>query len=227
MNIRVVSLVLVVLVFALVSGMISYSVSSGVHLNDAYTSGKITVVQQTAAGTVPHQVMITNNASKSVKVKKGDVLASTVSQDLVIAEDKTISSNSNATVKAYCLEPSQRAVVGTKLLPVNTTYSAITRVLSGSNPTNSQSAMNAQLQIWIITSEGNLNPYTGEPVAVVDNNNITLSQFRQDIADAKSDVMSTFNVTESNIKNLNQTQSNSGSTSSWIDNTISWIKESI
>ena len=64
-------------------------------------------------------------------------------------------------------------------------------------------------------------------MAVVDNNNITWSQFRQDIANAKSDVMSTFNVTESNIKNLNQTQSNSGSTSSWIDNTISWIKESI
>jgi hypothetical protein len=226
MNIRVVSLVLVVLIFALVSGMISYSVSSGVSLKDAYNSGKITVVQQTAAGTVPHQVMITNNASKSVKVKKGDVLASTVSQDLVIAEDKIISSNSNATVKAYCLNPSQRAVVGAKLLPTNTTYSAITRVISSSNPSNSQSAMNAQLQIWIITSEGNLNPYTGEPVAVVDNNNITWSEFRQDIANAKSDVMSTFNVTESNIKNLNQTQSNSGSTS-WIDNTISWIKESI
>ena len=226
MNIRVVSLVLVVLVFALVSGMISYSVSSGVSLKDAYTSGKITVVQQTAAGTVPHQVMITNNASKSVKVKKGDVLASTLSQDLVIAEDKIISSNSNATVKAYCLNPSQRAVVGAKLLPTNTTYSAITRVISSSNPSNSQSAMNAQLQIWIITSEGNLNPYTGEPVAVVDNNNITWSEFRQDIANAKSDVMSTFNVTESNIKNLNQTQSNSGSTS-WIDNSISWIKESI
>ena len=226
MNIRVLSLVLVVLVFALVSGMISYSVSSGVSLKDAYTSGKITVVQQTAAGTVPHQVMITNNASKSVKVKKGDVLASTLSQDLVIAEDKIISSNSNATVKAYCLNPSQRAVVGAKLLPTNTTYSAITRVISSSNPSNSQSAMNAQLQIWIITSEGNLNPYTGEPVAVVDNNNITWSEFRQDIANAKSDVMSTFNVTESNIKNLNQTQSNSGSTS-WIDNSISWIKESI
>ncbi|MCZ3364360.1 MULTISPECIES: ARPP-1 family domain-containing protein [Methanobacterium] len=227
MNIRVVSLVLVVLVFALISGMISYSVSSGVSLKDAYASGKITVVQQTAAGTVPHQVMITNNASKSVKVKKGDVLSSTVSQDLVIAEDKIIASNSNATVKAYCLNPSQRAVVGAKLLPTNTTYSAITRVISSSNPSNSQSAMDAQLQIWIIASEGNLNPYTGEPVAVVDNNNITWSEFRQDIANAKSDVMSTFNVTESNIKNLNQTQSNSGSTSSWIDNTISWIKESI
>ena len=227
MNIRVVSLVLVVLVFALISGIMSYSVSGGISLNEAYNTGKITVAQQTSAGTVPHQVMITNNASKSVKVKKGDVLESTVSQNLVIAEDKTIASDSNATVNAYCLDPSQRAVVGAKLLPTNTTYSAITRVISSSNPSNSQSAMNTQLQIWVITSGGNLNPYTGEPVAVVENNNITWSQFRQDIANAKSDVMSTFNVTEDNIKNLNQTQSNSAQTSSWIDNTISWIKESI
>ena len=227
MNIRVVSLVLVVLVFALISGTISYSVSSGMPLNEAYNTGKITVVQQTAAGTVPHQVMITNNASKSVKVKKGDVLESTVSQNLVIAEDKTIASNSNATVKAYCLDPSQKAVVGAKLLPTNTTYSAITRVISSSNPSNSQSTMNTQLQIWVITSEGNLNPYTGEPVAVVENNNMTWSQFRQDIANAKSDVMSTFNVTEDNIKNLNQTQSSNTQISSWIDNTINWIKESI
>ncbi len=227
MNIRVVSLVLVVLVFALVSGTMSYSVSGGMPLKEAYNTGKITVVQQTAAGTVPHQVMITNNASKSVKVKKGDVLQSTISQNLVIAEDKTIASDSNATVKAYCLDPSQRAVVGAKLLPTNTTYSAITRVISSSNPSNSQSTMNTQLQIWVITSGGNLNPYAGEPVAVVENNNMTWSQFRQDIANAKSDVMSTFNVTEDNIKNLNQTQSNSAQTSSWIDNTISWIKESI
>ena len=227
MNIRVVSLVLVVLVFTLVSGVMSYSVSSGMPLKEAYNTGKIIVVQQTAAGTVPHQVMITNNASKSVKVKKGDVLESTVSQNLVIAEDKTIASGSNATVKAYCLDPSQRAVVGAKLLPTNTTYSAITRAISSSNPSNSQNAMNTQLQIWVITSGGNLNPYTGEPVAVVENNNITWSQFRQDIADAKSDVMSTFNVTEDSIKNLNQTQSSNTQASSWIDNTISWIKKSI
>ena len=227
MNIRVISLVLIVLVFTLASGMMSYSVSIGIPLKEAYNNGKITVVQQTAAGTVPHQVMITNNASKSVKVKKGDILESTLSQDLVIAEDKAIASNSNATVKAYCLDPSQRAVVGAKLLPVNITYTAVTRVVSSSNPLNSQNAMNTQLQIWVITSEGNLNPYTGEPVAVVENNNMTWSQFRQDITNAKSNVMSTFNVKEDNIKNLNQTQSNSAQDSSWIDNTISWIKRSI
>ena len=115
MNIRVVSLVLIILVFALVSGVLSYSVSSGIPLKEAYNNGKITVIQETAAGTVPHQVMITNNASKAVKVKKGDVLASSISQNLVIAEDKIVASNSNETVKAYSLYTTPRAIVGTKL----------------------------------------------------------------------------------------------------------------
>ena len=207
--------------------MMSYSVSSGVSLKEAYSSGGITVVQKTAAGTVPHQVLITNKASKSVKVKKGDVLASTVSQSLVIAEDKTVAPNSNETVEAYSLYPTPRAVVGAKLLPVNTTNSAVNKVISSSNPSDSQSALNAQLQIWIITSKGNLNPYTGEPVAVVEKNGMTWSQFRQDIADAKSDVMSSFNVTEDSISNLNQTKLNTGQAQSWVGSTINWIKESI
>ena len=227
MNIRVVGLVLIILVFTLVSGVMSYSVSSGLTLKDAYNGGKISVVQETAAGTVPHQVMITNNASKSVKVKKGDILASTISQNLVIAEDKIIASNSNETVKAYSLYPTPRAVVGAKLLPVNNTYAAVTKVVSSSNPSDSQSAINTQLEIWVITSEDSFNPYTGEPVSVVENNNVTWSQFLQDIANAKSDVMSTFNVTEGQIKNLNQTQSSSGLSTSWISSTIGQIKESL
>lgn len=227
MNIKVVGLVLIILVFALVSGVLSYSVSSGMPLKDAYNNGKITVVQETAAGTVPHQAMITNNASKAVKVKKGDILASSISQNLVIAEDKTIASNSNETVKAYSLYPTPRAVVGAKLLPVTNKNNAVNQVIISSNPSNSQSAMNAQLEIWIITTKGSLNPYAGEPVAVVENNNMTWSQFRQDIANAKSDVMSSFNVAEDQIKNLNQTQSNTVQTQSWISNTINQIKESL
>ena len=227
MNIRVISLVLIILVFALVSGVLSYSVSSGIPLKEAYNNGKITVIQETAAGTVPHQVMITNNASKAVKVKKGDVLASSISQNLVIAEDKIVASNSNETVKAYSLYTTPSAVVGTKLLPVNNTNNAVNQVISSSNPSDSQSAINAQLEIWIITSENNLNPYTGEPVAVVENNNMTWSQFRQDIANAKSDVMSSFNVSDYTIKNLNQTQSNTGQTQSWINNIINQVKKSL
>ena len=226
MNIKVVILVLIIAVFALASGLLSYSVSSGIPLKEAYSSGNIQVIQETAAGTVPHEVTITNNGSKSIKVKKGDVLASSISQDLVVAEDGAVASNSNETVKAYSLYPTPRSIVNTKLLPVNNTNNAVNHILSSSNPSDPQSAMKAQLQIWIITSEDNLNPYTGEPVAVVENNNMTWSQFRQNISSAKSDVMNSFNVTEDQIKNLNQTQS-AGQTPSWISNTISWIKESV
>lgn len=228
MNIRVVSLVLIILIFALISGALSYSVSSGISLKEAYNTGKITVIQETAAGTVPYEVMITNNGSKTIKVKKGDLLASTISQNLVIAENAKVSPNSNETIKAYSLYPTPRAIVGAKLLPVNNTNNAVNQVISSSNPSDSQSAMNTQLEIWIITSEDNLNPYTGEPAAVVEKQDITWTQFLQDIANAKTDVMTSFNVTDDQIKDLNQTQSNTGQTpQSWINNAVKWIKESV
>jgi len=226
MNIRVAILVLIIIIFASVSGILSYSVYNGIPLKEAYSNGNISVIQETVAGTVPHEVMITNNRNNAIKVQKGDVLASSVSQDLVIAEDRKIPPNSNETIKAYCLDPSQKAVINTRLLPVNNTNNAINQVISNSNPSDPQSAMKAQLQIWIITTGGNLNPYFGEPVAVVQTQNITWTQFQQSIASAKSDVMSLFNVTEDQIKNLNQKQSNVGQ-QSMLNNTINWIKESL
>lgn len=227
MNIRVVSVVLIILIFALVSGLLSYSVSGGIPLKEAYGNGNIQITQESTAGTIPHEVMIINNGNNDIKVKKGDVLASTVSQDLVIAEDKQISHGSNETVKAYCLYPSPRAIANTKLLPVNSTYNAVNRVINNSNPSDPQSAMKAQLQIWVITTGGNLNPYTGEPVAVVETQNITWKQLRQNITSAQSDVMTLFNVTQDQIGSLNQTQSSSGQTQSWISSTINWIKGSL
>ncbi|WP_414468968.1 ARPP-1 family domain-containing protein [Methanobacterium sp. ACI-7] len=225
MNIRVIGIVLLVVLFALSTGIMSTSISSGTPLNEAYSSGNVKVVQKSAAGTVPHQVEITNNGDNSVKVNEGNALASTVSQDLVIAEDKQISPNSTETVKAYCIEPSQRSVPGSKLLPTNNTYGAVNRIISGSNAADSQSAYNAQLKIWVIMSGGNLNPYTGEPVAVVDTKQISWGQFRQDIADAKSSVMSTFNVDEGQISNLNQ--NGAASSQGLIETIFNWIKNSL
>ncbi|MGB9937182.1 MAG: hypothetical protein ACPK7O_05630 [Methanobacterium sp.] len=225
MNIRVIGVVLLVIVFALAMGIMSTSVSSGIPLNEAYSSGNVKVIQQTAAGAIPHQVEITNNENKQIKVKEGNSLASSVSEDLVIAEDKQIAPNSTETVKAYGIEPSQRAVPGTKLLPTNNTYNAVNSIISSSNAADSQSAYNAQLEIWTIMSGGNLNPYTGEPVAVVDTKQISWSQFRQDIANAKSSVMKTFNVNEGQISTLNQ----NGATFSQgsIEKVLSWIKNSL
>ncbi|MBI5681432.1 MAG: hypothetical protein HZC47_11110 [Methanobacterium sp.] len=225
MNIRVLSIIFVILIFALGSGYLSYSVSGGTALKDAYSNGNIKVIQKTSAGTVPHEVIITNDGNVAVKVKKGDVLSSTPSQDLVIGEDKKVASNSNETVKAYCIEPSQRAVANTKLLPVNSTYNGVTQVIRNSNPLDPESAYKAQLQIYLIMSGGNLNIYTGEPVAIVDTKKISWTQFRQDVSNAKSDLMKTFNVNESEIKDLNQKQGlNVGNPQTWIDNFSNWLK---
>jgi hypothetical protein len=226
MNIRILGIIFIILIFALGSGYLSYSVSGGTVLKDAYNNGNIKVIQKTSAGTVPHEVIITNEGNGIIKVKKGDVLTSTPSQDLVIAEDKKIASNSNETVKAYCIEPSQRAVINSKLLPVNNTYNGVTQVIRNSNPLDPESAYNAQLQIYLIMSGGNLNIYTGEPVAIVDTKKISWTQFRQDLSNAKSNLMTNFNVNESEIKDINQKQGslNVGSPQSWIDNLLSWLK---
>jgi hypothetical protein len=205
--------------------MLSLSVSGGLGLNEAYSSGNIKVIQKTAAGTVPHEVEITNNGNATVNVKKGNALASSVSEDLVIAEDKNIGPSSTETVKAYCIEPSQRAVVNTKLLPVNNTYNGVNKIISSSNPYDAQSAYNAQLKIWVIMSGGNLNPYTGEPVAVVETKQISWAQFRQNLADAKNEVLKTFNITEGEIQNLNQNQG--FNLQNWINDIINWIKSSL
>ncbi|MEN4017859.1 MAG: hypothetical protein PQ975_07490 [Methanobacterium sp.] len=224
MNIRVIGVVLLVILFALASTMLNISVRDELNLSEAYSSGNIKVIQKTVAGTVPHEVEITNNGNKTIDVKKGNALLSTITQDLVIAEEKQITPGSTETLKAYGIEPSKRAVVNTKLLPVNNTYYGVNHVISDSNPYDLQSAYAAQLKIWIIMSGGNLNPYTGEPVAVVETKKITWTQFRQDLADSKISILKTFNITESEIQNLNERQSINPQ--NWIDNVISWIKTS-
>jgi hypothetical protein len=222
MNIRVISVISLICLFVIASVMLIFSVSGGMSLDKAYANGNVLVIQKTSAGAIPHEVDITNNGNSTINVKKGIILSSSISQDLVIAEDKQINKNSTETIKAYCIEPSQRAVADSKLLPLNYTSNSINKLLNNSDPYNDQDAYNTQLEIWVIVSEGNLNPYTGEPVAVVEAKGITWTQFRQNLANAKNNVMTTFNVTESGIPNLNQT-SNPNS-SNWINDTINWIK---
>ncbi|MGF7118430.1 hypothetical protein [Methanobacterium oryzae] len=225
MNIRVTGIVLIVILFALTSGYMSYSVSSGDALNEVYNKENIQIIQSTSAGTVPHEINIKNNGNNAIKVKKGEVLSSSISPDMILAEDKTIVPNSNETVKAFSLEPSKRVNVGSKLLPVNTTYDSLNQVINEFNSSDKQSAINTQLEIWIIMSGGSLNPYTGEPVDMVEKNDITWSKLRQNISDAKTNIMNTFNVNESEVSNLKNKDINAGQT--WIDNISDYIKSSL
>lgn len=225
MNIRVVGVILLVVLFASASTMLSLSISGGLPLNEAYAAGNINVIQKTDAGTIPHQVEIKNNGNSTISVKKGNILSSSITQDLVIAEDKQINPNSTEVVYAFGLKPSQRAVVGAKLLPVNNTYFAVNQILSNSGGSDADTAYKNQLKIWIIMSGGNFNIYTGEPVSVVEKKQIKWTQFRQNVADAKQDLLNTFKVSESEVPNLNQNQKIGPQ--KWIDNQLSWIKSSL
>ena len=226
MNLRVILLVFVIFIFAIGFGVMSYSQSLGVPLKQAYDEGKVTIVQNTTAGTVPHVVVVHNNGTKPVKLQKGDILKSNSSQDLVIAENDKVPQNSTGNVSAYCFEPGQEAVQGAKLSPSATTASTqIKQIIDNSNPSDLQNATSTQLQIWTVVSGGNLNIYSGEPAALVDNQGITFSKLRQELANARSSVMTMFNVNSEGLTNLSQ---NSTTTSSGVQGVfndfMSWIK---
>ena len=224
MNIRLVFLILVIVVFASWTGFESYSQSTGLPLAQAYSEGFVNIAQNTSAGTVPHQVNISNNGKDPIKVVVGDVLSSESSQDLVIAENKTIKKNSTNIVSAYCLDPSQRAIPGVKLKTNGTSSDAIKQVIYGSNINDINNATNAQVQIWILSSGVNFNIYSGEPVALVESQKINYTKLRQIVADAKTAISARFNISADNIKNLNQngTSNSSGvldGFSNWLNST--------
>ena len=98
MNMRLVFLIFLIVVFAAGFGFISYSQSTGISLNEAYGTGNIVITQNTSAGTVPHQVNIVNNGNDPIKVEVGDVLTAQSSQNLVVAENKTIKKNTTDAV---------------------------------------------------------------------------------------------------------------------------------
>ena len=222
MNIRLAFLIFVIVIFAAGTGFLSYSQSTGIPLTQAYANGNVVITQNTSAGTIPHKVNISNNGKDPVKVQVGDVLTSDSSQDLVIAENKTLKINSTDLISVYCIEPAQRAVLGVKLKASGTSSNAIKQVIEGSNLNDLTNATNAQVQIYILTSGVNFNIYSGEPVAVVQNQNINYTKLRQIISDAKTALSRRFGVTVDNIKNINQ---NTTSNSSNIANELlNWVK---
>jgi hypothetical protein len=222
MNMRLVFLIFLIVVFAAGFGFISYSQSTGVSLNEAYGTGDIIITQNTSAGTVPHQVNIVNNGKDPIKVEVGDVLTAQSSQDLVIAENKTIKKNTTDTISAYCLDPSQRAIPGVKLKANGTSTNAVKQVIMASNINDLNNATNAQVQIWILTSGVDFNIYSGEPVAVVETQKINYTKLRQIVSDAKTAISTRFNVNVNNIDKLNQ--NGTSNSTGIVGGFINWIK---
>jgi len=214
-----------VVLFAVGTGFLSYSQSTGISLKDAYNNGNVIITQNTSAGTVPHQVVVANNGRDPIKVEVGDVLTSNSSQKLVVAENKSVPTNSSEVIYAYCLDPSTQAIVGSKLEASGTASNAIQQVIANSNIHDQTNATTAQLEIWILTSGVNFNIYSGEPVALVSAQKINYTTLRQMISNAKSSLASQFNVKVDNIKNINQssTQSSDGT----LKGAYHWFKSMI
>jgi len=229
MNFRVIFVIFLVLAFTFGLGTLSYSMSGGIPIKKAYDEGKVQIIQNTTAGTVPHVVLVKNNGADSVKVEEGDLLLSVTSQNLVIAEDKKILPESSIKVMAYCFEPDQSAKSGSKLTASGKASVAIQDIIANSDPSNSVEAYKTQLQIWVVAGKGEVNPYLGEAPKLVDKQGISYSELRQDISDAKMEVMSHFNVKSEEIGNLtqNQTENSLELVQNWINDILNWIRDSL
>lgn len=223
MNIRLIILIVAVIVFSVGCGALSFLYGGGITLEQAYDNNQVSIIQKTYAGSIPHNVSIKNNGSQPVVVDKGTILKSDQSQDLVIIEDKKISPNSNNTVQAYCIEPEEKAVTAKPLNPSGTVSTEINQIIDSSNPSNLQNATQSQLQIWIIVGKGYVNPYTGEAMAVVENQGIRYYQLREKLYTAKNSVMEQFNLTNVTVKNLSST-TESGSANTWLSDLRQWFR---
>jgi hypothetical protein len=226
MNIRLISLIAVVLVFAMGCGALSFLYGGVITLEQAYDDNQVDIIQKTTAGSVPHNVTIANNGAQPLVVDKGTILKSKESQDLVIVDDKKISSNTNETVRAYCIEPDEQAIPGNALTPSGVVSSQINQIIDSSNPSDPQNATKSQLQIWIIVGKGNVDPYTGEAMALVQNQQIRYYQLQEKLYTAKTEVMERFNLTSVTIQNLPST-SESNSADTWLNELEQWIKLNI
>jgi len=227
MNIRLILVLVVVTVFALGSGTISFISGSGITLNQAYNDKNVEITQNTVAGTIPHIITLKNNGSRPVVVDKGVILKNDYSQDLVIIENKKINPGTNDTIKAYCFEPEQKAIPGSKLTPSSMASSDIMEIIDSSNPSELSNATKSQLEIWIVVDKGEVNASTGEAAAVVQTQKIRSNQMRQNLTAARNDVIKRFNLTSEGLQKLESTSRSNTGNIPGISNLLSWLQSSL
>ncbi len=227
MNVRLVLLIVLVFAFAGGCGAVSFLSGGGITLEQAYDIKQVEIIQKTTAGTIPHNVTIKNNGTKPIVVDKGTSLKSKESQDLVIIEDKKVSPGSNDTVKAYCIEPETKAIPGATLTPSGMVSNQIKQIIDTSNPSDLQNATQSQLQIWIIVGKGQVDPYTGEAMAVVQTQKIKYYQLQEKLNTAKNEVMVRFSLTAESIQNLSSTADSNNQATTWLGDLRQWIRSTL
>lgn len=227
MNFRVILLVLLVTIFTICGVYLSVLSFQANSLKESYIEGDVEIIQNTTAGTVPHVIQVKNSGKKPLMVKIGQILVSNTSQDMVIAEDKWITQNTSSYIRAYCFQPNQSAVPGTKLIPTEMASSQIKQIIANSNLTDTQNTTKTQFEIWIIVTRDNLNITSGEASDLMEKNNSSNINISEQVNEAKNNIIKNFNITEGEIKNIKPNSSISiNDLGNWIIGFINWIKNS-
>lgn len=225
MNFRVVLLVFLVVFFMVGATYLNVHSFESSSLKDTYNAGDLEIIQNTTSGTVPHTIQVINKGQKPVKVEVGQIFGSNSYQDMVVAEEMTINQNSSIYIRAYCFEPKQVAKPGEKLKPTGKASTEIIQVIEGSNLADSNSSLQAQLQIWTIVSGDNITTTTGEVPAVMKNQGLTSYQMSQLINQSRTNLAQTLGVSQGQLKDISSTSSVGSSISSSINGFFDWIKE--
>lgn len=225
MNYRIVLVIFIIFLFAAGLGAMNFISAKGLTLESAYSDGNVNIVQQTPAGTIPHQINIENKGKDPVNVQKGTIVSSNSSQDLVIARDEVISPNSNITVPAYCIEPDQKAVENNKLAVAGMAPEVVIDIVSTSNPENPSEAIKAQFKIWNVVQGSNFNVYKGEVAAFSQKQDISFFDIKENMSTAKIEVMTKFNLTEEQMNNITLNSSLLNQSRSVTDQLLAWFNE--
>jgi DNA-directed RNA polymerase subunit RPC12/RpoP len=105
-----------------------------------------------------------------------------------------IQSSDGVTYYAYCMEPSQKAKVGANLTDYGYSPAVIFYLTMNSDPQDKNSAYTTQLKIWTIVSNGEVDPNSGEAVAIKKSMGISYAQFNQDLQKVKDEISRDYGV---------------------------------
>ena len=131
---------------------------------------------------------------------------------------------SNFIYDCYCIEPSQKASVGTDLSAVGIAPAVISQIIDKSDTNNFQSAYIAQLKIWVIVSGGKLNINEGEVAIMKQAYGISDEQLNQDIKNVKQEVMDEYGVSSDEMYGLLEYENVDSSGSNLLGNLIVGLK---
>jgi len=223
MNLRALILISLIIIFAGGLGFLCYLHQESITLKEAYKKGNVNITQITPAGTIPHQVLVSTNSEEPVKVEKGTILTNPGSEDLVIARDEIIPPKGNSTIPAYCIEPEQSAIKGSRLNVSDKAPTMIQEVIELSNPENPSEAFNTQLKIWLLARGSNFDIYSGEVYYTVRANNMYFYQFKENLSFTKAELMAKFNLTEEQLNSMNINSTILAGGKNWLDEIMEFL----